>query len=326
MAWCFDCSHAELGARLVLLSIANHANPRGSNAYASAATIAGEARLTKRQVYRALPTLVALGELLVWHNGGPVVRGGRLNRYELPLVPGWERPEDMPADSGEGLSLPPEADLAASGEGLSLPPEAEVVTYPLGSGDKSDLEVVTNQTSAPYIEPNRTRPEPSASASGGEVVLASFSEERTAALQALTGGALEPGPQLVAAMLAGGWLRLIDVPDVPAAVSAYLDSLDVKPHTPRRVLEQRGREAVKGGALPGQFLATLCSANTFSPLAMDLARNRVARADLPGMSGMRPQRPSLPERATQQRAERKAARAAASNVIDAESFEGEDLP
>lgn len=65
MSWVLDHSQAELGPRLVLLSIANHANKHGRNAFPNIDTIVEEARVDRATVYRAIAKLVALGELEV---------------------------------------------------------------------------------------------------------------------------------------------------------------------------------------------------------------------------------------------------------------------
>ncbi len=71
MTWVMNHSDARLGDRLVLFSIANHADSYGRAAWPSIATIAAEARLSERQVKRALPRLIELGELDVDEGGGP---------------------------------------------------------------------------------------------------------------------------------------------------------------------------------------------------------------------------------------------------------------
>ena len=68
MSWVLDHSQAELGPRLVLLSIANHANKLGRNAFPNIDTIAEEARVDRATVYRAIAKLVALGELEMGHD------------------------------------------------------------------------------------------------------------------------------------------------------------------------------------------------------------------------------------------------------------------
>jgi hypothetical protein len=64
LSWVLENSAARLGARLVLIALANHAHDDGSNAYMSQATIAREARLTVRQVRRCLNELETSGEII----------------------------------------------------------------------------------------------------------------------------------------------------------------------------------------------------------------------------------------------------------------------
>ncbi len=64
LAWVLEHAEARLGARLVLIALANHAHDDGSNAFMSQETIAAEARLTDRQVRRCLKELEASGEII----------------------------------------------------------------------------------------------------------------------------------------------------------------------------------------------------------------------------------------------------------------------
>jgi hypothetical protein len=85
VTWVLECSHAELGARLVLLSIASHANREGRHSWPSVETICIEARLTRREVQYCLRDLELLGELATIRGGGR----GKSNSYELPFVADW---------------------------------------------------------------------------------------------------------------------------------------------------------------------------------------------------------------------------------------------
>src|SRR5690348_2532602 len=82
MGWVFENSESRLGPRHVLLSIANHADRYGRNAFPSVRTIAHEARLSPREVQYAIPILVDLGELLSQRGAGP----GGANLYSLPKM------------------------------------------------------------------------------------------------------------------------------------------------------------------------------------------------------------------------------------------------
>ena len=63
LSWVFEHSESRLGARHVLLSIANHAKSDGSGAWPSVQTIARESRLSEREVQYAFKELEVLGEL-----------------------------------------------------------------------------------------------------------------------------------------------------------------------------------------------------------------------------------------------------------------------
>jgi len=82
LSWVFENSESRLGPRHVLLSIANHADRYGRNAFPSVRTIAREARLSPREVQYAIPILVDLGELLSERGAGP----GGTNLYSLPKM------------------------------------------------------------------------------------------------------------------------------------------------------------------------------------------------------------------------------------------------
>jgi hypothetical protein len=85
-------SASRLGDRLVLLAIANHAKADGSDAWPGIAQLATEARLSERQVQRALRNLQDLGELEVRYKAGPRgtnlydVLPGHFDRVTNPTV------------------------------------------------------------------------------------------------------------------------------------------------------------------------------------------------------------------------------------------------
>ena len=99
LGWVLENSAARLGARLVLIALANHAHDDGSNAYMSQATIAREARLTVRQVRRCLNELETSGEII---RSGKTEHGvvkwqlrmGVLKSATGQIVPGHSRPSD----------------------------------------------------------------------------------------------------------------------------------------------------------------------------------------------------------------------------------------
>lgn len=81
MAWVFDHSESTLGARLVLLAIANHADKEGRNSWASVRQLAEEARLSERKVQYALRALTKAGEI---RSAGR--SKARTNIFDLPGV------------------------------------------------------------------------------------------------------------------------------------------------------------------------------------------------------------------------------------------------
>jgi Helix-turn-helix domain len=86
LSWVLDNSESEHAARLVLISIANHCDKFGRNAWPTIATIGSEARLCEREVRQSLRELESLGELLTLTAAGP----RRSNLYSLPKMQGAE--------------------------------------------------------------------------------------------------------------------------------------------------------------------------------------------------------------------------------------------
>jgi hypothetical protein len=80
VAWVLEYSDARLGARLVLLALANHAHDDGSNSFPSQARIAAEARLTDRQVRRCLKELMRLGAITRSGTVGELRRNGAISK------------------------------------------------------------------------------------------------------------------------------------------------------------------------------------------------------------------------------------------------------
>ncbi len=117
MGWVFEESESEGSARLVLLSIANHASARGGNVFCGLNRLAQESRCSKSTVQRALDELEAMGEILIFPYAGAMGRGGRTNRYEMPKMPGWVPPLDVPEPRknpcGYVLSDPSQIDHAS---------------------------------------------------------------------------------------------------------------------------------------------------------------------------------------------------------------------
>lgn len=84
MSWVLDFSDSRFSDRLVLLAIANHCDRYGREAWPMHSTLAAEARVSTREVIRAIQSLVAMGELQVQKGKGKIGR----NLYSLPLMEG----------------------------------------------------------------------------------------------------------------------------------------------------------------------------------------------------------------------------------------------
>ena len=116
LSWVFEQCPESVGPqpRLVLMSIANHAGPRGENSYPSVATIARETGMNPRQVQRWTAWLVTEGllEVAVQGAGDDRIRPDRRpNKYTIvPLhrgvSPAPPRAADGPPGPGEPLSAP----------------------------------------------------------------------------------------------------------------------------------------------------------------------------------------------------------------------------
>lgn len=83
VTWVLEQSQSVLGVRLVLISIASHANREGQQAWPSVDTICLEARLSRREVQYCLRKAEEAGELRT------IPKKGKPNSYELPLVTKW---------------------------------------------------------------------------------------------------------------------------------------------------------------------------------------------------------------------------------------------
>jgi len=150
MSYVFDNSEARLGDRLVLLSIANHADKHGRNAWPSIAGMAEEAHMSERQVKRAIRNLAELGEIEIEENGGP--KGTHCytitGMQEAPLL----RYADDDAQSSEAISAPrhPQGSNREHGDNMSgdnlSPDNTEGDKLSPEGGDKSDQKGVTNRT------------------------------------------------------------------------------------------------------------------------------------------------------------------------------------
>jgi hypothetical protein len=64
ISWVLKHSDATLGARLVLISLADHAHDDGSHAFPSVDTLVKETRMTRRAVQAALRKLEAAGDIV----------------------------------------------------------------------------------------------------------------------------------------------------------------------------------------------------------------------------------------------------------------------
>lgn len=140
MAWVFAHSPATSTDRLVLLSLANHANDVGQS-WPSVATIAREANISERATQRALANLARSGAIEVIRRGAPderIPKDRRPNLYRvLKRGDGLGTPRGDAGD-GTGVTL-----VAERGDGLGTqtiiePSEEPLAASPSAKG-KRDL-------------------------------------------------------------------------------------------------------------------------------------------------------------------------------------------
>lgn len=119
MSWVLEHSASQHSARLVLLSLANHANDE-NEAWCSVGTICKETLLSERAVQGALRKLIAIGEIAA----AGTHRKYRTAIYRLPqsLHPAeFAPPQDMQGAKPKAKSAP---EPKASGVTGSVVPEA----------------------------------------------------------------------------------------------------------------------------------------------------------------------------------------------------------
>lgn len=111
MAWVLQHSKAEGSERLVLLAIANHADGAGQVAWPRVELLAEEAKVSRRTVFRALESLVLLGEIEIQSGRGR----GMTNTYTLKGVTGGTPQQALKGDTHGTPGVPPMAQGCANG-------------------------------------------------------------------------------------------------------------------------------------------------------------------------------------------------------------------
>lgn len=103
VSWVLEhCPTVKGSDRLVLLSIANHCDPEGDNAWPSIATLAKEAALSETRVKQALRTLRASGVIVVTANAGGKASERADRRPNLYRIPFRVRPDDRDGPDADG--------------------------------------------------------------------------------------------------------------------------------------------------------------------------------------------------------------------------------
>lgn len=138
LSWVFEHCPADVPPqpRLVLMSVANHAGPRGENSYPSVATIARETGMNPRQVQRWTAWLVDQGLLAVKVQGAGDARiraDRRPNQYTIvPLAHGVTPTTPRDGMAGEELEQAPHDRSDPATTGPDRPSTAPVEDLPDG--------------------------------------------------------------------------------------------------------------------------------------------------------------------------------------------------
>lgn len=132
MAWVWNQSDARGLDRLVLLSIADHADEFGGSAWPSLGRIAERCGISRSSAIRCVSRLEELGELEVIDGGGAQGQGGTTNAYRITAL--WAE-----STAGSGVTGPPLASRKWSPRGTSsgeelVPTGTEVVSARHRSG------------------------------------------------------------------------------------------------------------------------------------------------------------------------------------------------
>ncbi len=159
MSWVLQHSRSEGRARLVALSIANHASRLGLNSWPAQETIASEANMSLRRVRDGIRALVRIGEL----QAIPPPKFGRGHHYTyiLPLVSSQrELPLSAPLEPTKGDARSPfedarKGDISAQKGGHSDKKGGHF-------GSERGTPRPTNRPEPSLYEPSSTKPTPTA--------------------------------------------------------------------------------------------------------------------------------------------------------------------
>ena len=121
IVWALSRTDVKGTDKLVLIGLANHADPHGQNCWPAVSTLAKYASVTKRNVQRSLARLEASGHISVEHNRGgtsDTPSDRRPNRYTLNLSTG------VAPVTPRGVARPPQRGGACDTHGVAdAPPE-----------------------------------------------------------------------------------------------------------------------------------------------------------------------------------------------------------
>ena len=119
ISWVIEKSVHKASPFVLLLILANHAHSDGTGAYPSVETLAREARISERHVFRLVRKLCKSGELRVEKYGSPY----GTNLYSLPLmtnaVPQMSHTDKLSPDK-RGPQMSPEPSLTVNNKRTEL--------------------------------------------------------------------------------------------------------------------------------------------------------------------------------------------------------------
>lgn len=123
ISWVLRYSEAELGDRLVLIVLADHAHADGTKAYPSLGTLAAESRMSERQVRRCLRNLEASGAI---SRTGTTPRG--INVYHVHMEGHIVPPQGAEMSPPGGQDVPPYIEPSLEPEvGTEVPTRARKI-------------------------------------------------------------------------------------------------------------------------------------------------------------------------------------------------------
>ena len=166
-SWVWNHSDAKGAALLVLLRIADQCDKHGANSWPGVRTIEEDCKIQPNTRKAAFRSLVASGELAIFLNEGGskhTPNDRRPNRYDLPMVPGYEPPEGLIPTGGQilvpraprgGNDCPNGGAIIDGTGGQLLPPDPSMI-HPGTTQEELLAESDCAAPARPHGEPARS--------------------------------------------------------------------------------------------------------------------------------------------------------------------------